>query len=400
MDYQAITDFKITGNPARVYAGKDALGNLPAELKRARAKRAFVLCGRSVSQKTDIVTRIKALLGESFAGMYDQMKKDTPIEDIVAARDAARACEADLIIAIGGGSAMQGGRVLAILLAEKGAPEELCTQYPEFGNAISPKLLEKKLPIINILTVGTAAQNRGGSPVKKGDYRLEFFDPKTCPISLFWDMDALMTAPDSMLKNSAASLLWRSTMDMGYTRATPLTHHARHVIFDLSQGILTRITTDPQARIELCLASYLQNREASDGGTRTNHWAGRVVYAFTTSIFNKFDHVGQGEARAAITGTVMRRLGSRDPQEMCRIAEALGVWKSGDPVEQAHLRAADKLDQQFAMLGMPKNLSDINIPKSAAAGLLENSLKNFNADPKREFVKDREVLKEVLEACW
>jgi alcohol dehydrogenase class IV len=189
-------------------------------------------------------------------------------------------------------------------------------------------------------------------------------------------------------------------MDMGYTRATPLTHHARRVIFDLSQGILTRITTDPQTRIELCLASYLQNREASDGGTRTNHWAGRVVYAFTTSIFNKFDHVGQGEARAAITGTVMRRLGSRDPQEMCRIAEALGVWKPGDPVEQAHLRAADKLDQQFAMLGMPKNLSDINIPKSAAAGLLENSLKNFNADPKREFVKDREVLKEVLEACW
>ncbi len=400
MNYQEITDFKITGNAARVYAGKDALGNLPAELKRARAKRAFILCGRSVSQKTDIVTRIKALLGESFAGMYDQMKKDTPIEDIMAARDVARACEADLIIAIGGGSAMQGGRVLAIMLAEKGAPEELCTQYPEFGNAISPKLMEKKLPIINILTVGTAAQNRGGSPVKKGDYRLEFFDPKTCPISLFWDMDALMTAPDSMMKNSATSLLWRSTMDLGYTRASPITHHARKVIFDIAQGILPRLLTDPAARIELCLASYLQNREASDGGSRTNHWAGRVVYAFTTSIFNKFDHVGQGEARAAITATVMRRLGSRNPEEMCRIAEALGVWKVGDPADQAHLRAADKLNQQFAALGMPKNLSEINIPKSAAPALLENSLKNFNADPKREFVKDRDTLKDVLDACW
>src|SRR5687768_5893854 len=84
MDYQAVTDFKITGNAARVYAGKDALGNLPAEVKRQRAKRAFVLCGRSVAQKTDLITRIKALLGDSFAGIYDKVGKDTPIEDITA----------------------------------------------------------------------------------------------------------------------------------------------------------------------------------------------------------------------------------------------------------------------------------------------------------------------------
>ena len=114
MNYQPVTDFRITGNNARVYVGKDALGNLPAEMKRNRAKRAFVLCGRTVSQKTDVITRIKALLGESFAGIYDKMGKDTPIEDIMAARDAARDCGADIIIAVGGGSAAQGGRVLAI----------------------------------------------------------------------------------------------------------------------------------------------------------------------------------------------------------------------------------------------------------------------------------------------
>ena len=399
MNFQAVTDFRITGNNARVYVGKDALGNLPAEVKRHRAKRAFVLCGRSVSHKTDVITRIKALLGESFAGLYDKLGKDTPIEDIMAARDAARDCGADIIIAVGGGSAAQGGRVLAIMLAEKGAPEELCTQYPEFGNAISPKLLEKKLPIINVLTMATSAQNRGGSPVKKGGYRLEFFDPKTSPMALIWDADALMTAPDSMVRNSATSFVWRSAMDMGYTRNTPLSHYSRRMIFDMIRGTLPRLNT-AEARIELCIATYLQNREASDGGTRTNHWAGRVVYAFSTSIFNRFEHVGQGEARAALCPTVMRHLGSRDPECMCRMAEALGVWKQGDPVGEAHLRAADELRKIFDNLGMPKNLGEINIPKDAAPTLLETSLKNFNADPKREFVKERELLGKVLEACW
>ncbi len=400
MKLESVYDFRIAPAPARVYSGKDALGNLPAELKRQRAKRAFILCGQSVSKKTDIITRMKALLGEAFAGIYDQMKKDTPIDDIMAARELARACQADILIAVGGGSAMQGGRVLAIMLAEKGAPEELCTQYPEFGNAISPKLLEKKLPIINVLTVPNSAQNRGGSPVKKGDYRLEFFDPKTRPVALIWDADALMTAPDSMMRNTACSLLWRASMDLGYKRANTLAQYNRRNVLDIARGAVPRMLTDPGARIEMCVASYLQNREADDGGTRTNHWAGRVVYAFATSIFNKFEHVGQGEARAALTPTVLRRMGGRDPECMCRIAEAWGLWKEGDPADQAHLRLADELERQFNALKMPKTLGDIKVPRDAAAALLENSLRNFNADPKREFVKEREFLKEVLEACW
>jgi len=399
MNYDAITNFRITGNAARVYAGKDALGNLPAEVKRHRARRAFILCGRSVSQKSDLIARIRTLLGESFAGLYDRLRKDTPLEDVIEARDAARACGADLIIAVGGGTAMQGGRLLAMLLAEKGAPGEICTQYPEFGAAISPKLLEKKLPIINVLTMATSAQNRGGSPVKQGGYRLEFFDPKTSPAALIWDADALMTAPDSMVRNSATSFVWRSAMDMGYTKTTPLSHYSRKMIFDMISGTLPRLNT-PEARIELCIATYLQNREASDGGTRTNHWAGRVVYAFSTSIFNMFDHVGQGEARAALCPTVMRHLGPRDPECMCRIAKALGVWKEGDPVDQAHLRAADELRRIFDSLGMPKTLGDIKVPRDAAPVLLENSLKNFNADPKREFVKERDLLEKVLNDCW
>jgi hypothetical protein len=32
--------------------------------------------------------------------------------------------------------------------------------------------------------------------------------------------------------------------------------------------------------------------------------------------------------------------------------------------------------------------------------VLENSLKNFNADPKREFVRERDLLDGVLQAAW
>ncbi len=395
-------DFRIAGTAARVYSGKDALTHLPSELERHRAGRAFVICGRSVSQKTGLIVRLRALLGDAFAGVYDEMRKDTPLADVIAARDAARAAEADLLIAVGGGSVIQGARVTAIALAEKRPIEELATQYPESGPAISPRLMAPKLPIINILTIGTTAQNRGGSPVKSGGYRLEFFDPKTRPVALFWDPEALATAPISMMRTTGATNYWAAVKNMGYVRATPLAHFNRRQVFELMRDSLPRLADpgDVGVRIDLCLATYLQNRDVDDGGARAEHWVGRVTYAFATALFNLHEQVGQGEANSAFAPTVMRRLGSRDAAAMCRIAETLGVWREGDPVDEAPLRAADCLEQQLASIGMPLKVSDLGIPRASAAVILENSLRNFNADPQREFVRERALLGEILDAAW
>ena len=48
----------------------------------------------------------------------------------------------------------------------------------------------------------------------------------------------------------------------------------------------------------------------------------------------------------------------------------------------------------------PVRVSELNIPRDSLPLILENSLKNFNADPKREFVRERDLLLSVLEACW
>ena len=127
---QSTHDFRLISYPVRVYSGQDALDSLPAEVGRHRTKRVFVVCGRSVSRNTTVVTRIRELLGERFAGLYDEMGKDSPIEDVVAARDKARAASADLLIAVGAGSVLQGTRVVAVLLAESEPVEQLITQYP------------------------------------------------------------------------------------------------------------------------------------------------------------------------------------------------------------------------------------------------------------------------------
>ena len=126
-----IQDFRAVTYPVRLYSGNGALNSLRSEVARRGAKRAFIVCGRSVSRKTPLIASMAERLGDAFAGVYDEMEKDSPLGPVLAARDAARDAGADLVIAVGGGSVIQATRVVVMLLAEKGSVYELCTQYPE-----------------------------------------------------------------------------------------------------------------------------------------------------------------------------------------------------------------------------------------------------------------------------
>jgi len=398
-------DFRAVNYPVRVYSGDGALANLKAEVARNRAKRAFILCGRSVARNTPLIARMQERLGELWAGTYDGLGKDSPLGPVLEARDAARAAEADLVIAVGGGSVIQAARVVVILLAEKGDVHELCTQYPEGRPAQSVKLLAKKIPIINVCTVATSAANRAGSGIKDpdADHRLEFFDPKVRPAAVYWDAEALLTAPDWLARSSSLSVYWRAVMNLGATDMNPLVEGHRMQAYRLAARALPLVSDpiDARPRIDMCAAAFLQNRDQDDGGAIVErHWVMRVVYAFVTAIFNRYPQVGQGEANAAITPTVLRRMGYRNPAEMCRMAEALGVWLPGMGESEAPRRAADMLQHYFASLGFASRLRDLGVPEEGMPLIVQDSMKNFNSDPKREFLEHRDELLDVARACW
>ena len=396
-------DFRATGYPFRLYSGDNALEKLPAEVERQHARRAFIVCGRTVSRRTPLISRLRELLRERLAGVFDEIDKDTSRSSILRATEAARAAQADLVIGVGAGSVIQGARIVTILLAEKRPVEQLVTQYPEHGPAVSPKLLEPKLPIINVLTAPTSAQNRGGSRMKDDATArgMEFFDPKTRPVAIFWDAEALLTAPPQLIRTGAATIWCRAVMNLGAMGDNPLVAGDRLQSYRLAAGAIERIAdpADPAPRFDLCAATLLQNRESDDGGEQfARHWAMRAAYAFSTALISVFPQVGQGEGYSALMGAVLRRLGHRDPEAMGQISAALGM--DGVAAGDAPGRIADRMETVFRSFGMPTRLSALGIARERLPQVLELSLRNFNADPKREFLRERELLGQILESAW
>jgi alcohol dehydrogenase class IV len=230
---------------------------------------------------------------------------------------------------------------------------------------------------------------------------MEFFDPKTRPVAIFWDTDALLTAPPQLIRTGAGTIWCRAVMNLGGIAENPLVEGDRLQSYRLAAGALARIAdpADAAPRFDLCAATLLQNREADDGGKQfVRHWVMRVAYAFSTAIISIFPHVGQGDAYAALTGTVLRRLGSRDPEAMARIATGLGMGDA--PAAEIPERIAQEMEAVFRSLGMPTRLSGLGIAREKLPQVLEHSLRNFNADPERDFVRERGTLEEVLAAAW
>jgi alcohol dehydrogenase class IV len=391
-------DFRAVSYPLRVYSGEDALEHLSAEVARAKSSRVLMLCGNSVATRTDLPARVRGILGDKLAGVYSGLRKDAPLDCVMEAVAAAREHGADLLLAVGAGSVLKATRIVAILLAETRPLRELVTQYPESGRAISPRLLAPKMPIINVLTAPTTAQNRAGAALKEGasGERLEFFDPKARPLAIFWDAAALLTAPPSLMRNNAAAIYWRALMNRGLAdSANPLVQGERLQAFRLAAHALCHAAEPNVApRIELCAAAFLQNRE-EDEGRRLNdtHWVARVVYALGASTFHLCETVGQGEAYASLTGAALRVFGARDPQALAGMGEALGVAGEAEAV-------AGTFENLCSSLGLASRLRGLGVTRDALPVILQHSLTNFNADANREFLGETDGLSRVLKLAW
>lgn len=407
MDLLPSHTFRAASYPWRLYAGADALRHLADEVRRHKVQRAFVVCGQTVAHKTNLLERVKAQLGPLYAGAFDAMDKDSTWPAVHQGTEAARAAGADLLMAIGGGSVIVGTRVIAILLAEQGDPYSLMTQYPEGQPAYSPRLMAPKPPIINIVTTPTTAMNRAGSGLKNDglDHRMEFYDPKTRPVALFWDAEALLTAPSALVRSTATTTFSGTLRNLGHTTMNPLVEGDRLQAFRLLYHGLPRLMAEPEnatLRIDLCTAACLENRAADDSTDRRRERdrTSSSAYALATALHMRYHHVGQGEATAAVMPVVTRLTPPENVEVAARIASALGVWKDGMSAGEAAAATADALEALYRSIGMPARVHELDIAPDDLPLLAHDTLKNFNANPGARPEGYVDEMLRLLQAAW
>ncbi len=399
--------FRAAGYPWRLYCGRQAIEDgLLEAVTRAGAKRAFVVCSPSVNRRTDTIRRIEATLGERYVGVFDGIEKDSTYASVRAATQAATSAEADLLIAVGGGSVIVATRAVAIFMGESGDPFQIMTQYPDGAPAYSPRLLAPKPPIINIPTTPNSAMNRAGTGLKNPDldHRMEYFDPKTRPHSIFLDEQALLSAPPDLLRSTATTVFASLVGAMAQIDLNPLAEGDRNHAFHLAHRSYKRLVDEPDnpsLRIDLCIAAFLQNRMEDDGSRRFRGGAFSGNYAVSTALHVRYPHVGQGESTSVVHAAKIRLSEAVDARSARRVAEAIGVWRDGMDGRQAALAVADALEALYTRIGVPTRLRQLDIPRTDLRNIANETVKNFNANAGQRSPADQiEDAVRLLEAAY
>lgn len=394
--------FRHVSSAVRIHAGDNALQRLGDELDRIRSTRAFVVCGQSVAQRTNLLERTRQILGERFVGVFDGTVAGSPLPSVELGTSMARKAGADLIIALGGGSAAVTARGIIILMAEGGTAYDHATKYPPGHRPVSPRLMQPKIPNIFVPTTPTTAANRAGTALidMETQHRLELFDPKTKPSAIIWDTEALLTASPNLCLSAAASMFSGVIASLQATGLNPLAEGDLLQALRLLQENMRLVKNEPgngQARLNLCAAALMSNRASDSAG---GGGALSVVSALAHSLDTRYQACDHGAAYSIATAPGMRFNRDHNLAGQARLAAHLGIRKSEMDNVAAANAAADAVADTYSQLAMPSRLRDVGVPEDGVRLIAQDSMTDFGMHRNVRPVQEVQELVDLLQNIW
>jgi alcohol dehydrogenase class IV len=221
---------------------------------------------------------------------------------------------------------------------------------------------------------------------------------------VFFDDDALLSAPPSLIRSTATTLFAGLVSAMSQLDLNPLAEGDRNHAFRLAHAAYPRLVDEldnPTLRTDLCVAAFLMNRAEDDGLRRFRGGPFSGNYAVSTALHVRYPHVGQGESTSVVHAPRIRLSATVDTRSARQVAEALGVWHGNMDGRQAALAVADWLEDIYTRMGVPTRLRQIDIPRNDLRAIAQETVKNFNANAGVRSAADQiEDAVRLLEAAY
>ena len=376
----------------RVIFGRPAAGEVAAEAERLGARRVWILASRTLAERTDEVARIRAALGDRFAGLSDHMPAHSPRDAVVACATAARAAGTDLLVTVGGGSVTDGGKAVTICL-EHGIADvdglEPFRSVVDGGKRQVPDFRPPRVRQVAVPTTLSAGEfnARAGITDTRLGLKQSFVNRGIVPVSVILDPAVTVHTPVWLWLASGVRAVDHAVETLlsldanSYTDGTSL-----QALRSLGKG-LPRVKADPgdlEARLE-CMMGAWASMVGIVSGTRlgASHAIGHILGGSAG--------VPHGHTSCVMLPAV---LGWNEPvngERQQDVAAAMG---------QPGRRAEDVVDALVRGLGMPRTLREVGVAETDLPRLARNCmLDDWTYSNPRRISSPDEVM-EILRAAW
>ena len=377
-----------------VVCAPDAISGLSDVLDRLGSTRAMVTCGPSILEKSDVIKRVRAALGDRFVGLFSGVLPHSPVHTLDEAMLLAEDIKPDVLVSAGGGSTHDTTKGIATLLGEGGSIHDHQVIFEPPDKITHPKLSKKRVPIIAIpTTMGGAELSRGaGFADKNLGRKVLVADPSTIPSAIVIDGQALATTPMDILLSTAMGQMRIAVETIYSTRHNPISDSmALHAI----SMLMEYLPNCPGLVLDCLLNTKTAASLASLAGV-----GGLGLNTATAHHVGGLYDVPHGDANAIMLPQTMRFNAEASAARQALIADAMGVKRPGMTDLDAALAAADAMERLRESLGLPGRLRDVGVPEDGleliAAATLHDRALATNPTP----VTDAGPIMTVLRRSW
>ena len=332
------------------YHGSGAINNIVPEINGRGFKKTFVctdpdLLKFNVAQK---VTNLLDAAGVEYV-VFSQIQANPTIENVLAGVEAFKASNADHIVAIGGGSAMDTAKAIGIIATN-----------PEFSDVRSLEgVAPTKNPCTPIIavptTAGTAAEVTINYVITDVEKNRKFVcvDTHDIPVVAVVDPDMMSTMPRGLTAATGMDALTHAIE--GYTTkgAWSMTDMFHLEAIRLIAGSLrAAVNNEKEGREKMALGQYIAGMGFSNVGLG-------IVHSMAHPLGALYD-TPHGVANAIILPTVMEYNASETGEKYREIARAMGVANVDQMTQEEYRKAAvEAVKKLSADVGIPSDLKAI-----------------------------------------
>ena len=280
---------------ARILFGPGRVRELPA-LAREFGRRVLLLTGRDRTRGQSL---LDALSQDGFSITHFTASGEPTVEMARAGAELARSSQAELVIALGGGSVIDAGKAIAALATNCGDPLD----YLEVIGQAQP-LTQPPLPFIAVpTTAGTGAEVTRNAVLQSPEHRVKVSlrSPLMLPRVALVDPELTRDLPPALTASTGLDALTQLIEPFVSRRANPLTDALCRESIPRAARALRRAFdhgADPDARSDMALASL-------HGGLALANAGLGAVHGFAAPIGGMF-HAPHGAICAALLPDVMR----------------------------------------------------------------------------------------------
>ncbi|MBS1862907.1 MAG: iron-containing alcohol dehydrogenase [Actinobacteria bacterium] len=384
----------------KVRFGPGSVAGLAAEVDRLGAKRVLLITGNTLADKTDLVEKVGAVLGDRLAGVFSKTHQHVPRATVVAAAAAAREAEADCLVSFGGSSPSDTTKLVALLLAagvEDAAGMDALHFREVHGQIEAPDLPEVTMPQIAISTTLSAGEFTlwGGATDPERGVKDAYGAPGMTPRVVILDPELTRETPASLWGSTGLKAFDHAVETVSSLKPQPFADALALRAIEMLSGSLVQGTKNPDdlvARGISQVAAWMSIMSLPNIPAGLSHALGHQLGAHCD--------VPHGVTSCILLAPVMdfNRPVVADRQR--RIAAAMGIDVGGLDDEAAGAAATDKLREIVAELGVETKLRAWNVTEEDLDKIAEASVEDFMSVTNPRQVESRDEILAILQSVY